>query len=551
MLSIAFAQVCDAEEPLSKRQLPSSYRYVFIIDTSASMMGQGDGAGRVVFPKVKSELRNFLSRVPPDTLVTIQTFDQGPGPQRSFRLPAQRAELNRYIEGLKATGQRTYVYATLLKVLRELALSSDVATSIYLFTDGQDNDPGPLTMADVAKEYRLRRGAYDWLYYITLGLSTPPDVGAALRNTPGSRALSAAPNQVPRLSEVALRPALIDLGNLFGVGSTQRDLELRTQGGQSPLVLEVSAPSIERHGSFLEVSPEQLSGSGAHSLRFSLRNPDSLPYGSYSASLCLKAGPNTLVRPGALQVKLTYHPPGEYLLKALQTQERLDLPRGQSAALRFRLEGSEWAKEPVRVSVKGLPEGLEARLNGEPGPVTLRPGEELRVELRNNGFGSGKMASPALSVQLPAGSIGAPEVPLATLRQPLTLGEQLLRWLPWLALLLALLLLLWRWTAAQNAPWATVTLVGPPPKCQETTRKLRGKRPVDLGKLFEQPELRGIKLTGSRGQNPQVEYPLHLELKVGKNLLEPKDRIQMGETVTISEGGKELGNFSLGRIRGR
>lgn len=553
MLSAALAQVCEVGTPSTPGSLPSSYHYIFIIDTSASMVGQGDGAGRVVFPKVKSELKNFLNRVPPDTLVTIQTFDQGPRAQRSFRLPVQRAEMTRYVDALQADGQRTYVYATLLNVLKGLARSSDVATSIYLFTDGKDNDPGPLTMADVAREYRLRRGPHDWLYYITLGLSTPSDVSAALRGTPGSRAVSAAPNQVPRLSEVALRPGVIDLGNLFGPRAAQRDLELRTQGDDAPVSFEVSAPSVEKHGSFLEVAPRQLSGNGTHSLRFTLRNPDSLPYGSYSVRLCARGSSNTLVRPGVLQVNFAYHPPAQYTLKALQAPQSLDLPRGESATLRFRLEGNEWARQPAEVAVNGLPEGLEASLNGEPGPVALRPGEELRVELRNNGFGSGTLAEPSLSLRPPAGVAETFRVPLPAVSQPPTLWERLRPFLRWLVLAAAALAAGLAWAAARNAPWARGRLIGAPPDCPEIHKDLRGGRPIDLGLCFGQPSLRGLQIKGSRAGSPVLHAcPPDLEVRAGGVLLEPDDPIDFGEPVTITDiGGQELGNLTLARPSGR
>ncbi len=42
----------------------------------------------------------------------------------------------------------------------------------------------------------------------------------------------------------------------------------------------------------------------------------------------------------------------------------------------------------------GGPQRLRATLNGQEGPVSLRPGEELRLALENAGLGGGNTATP-------------------------------------------------------------------------------------------------------------------------------------------------------------
>lgn len=81
---------------------PERFHYVFVLDTSGSMMGLGDGKGRVIFPKVKAELKKFVERLPHESRVTLQTFDAGPGPARTFSLPEEKGDLLRYIDGLEA-----------------------------------------------------------------------------------------------------------------------------------------------------------------------------------------------------------------------------------------------------------------------------------------------------------------------------------------------------------------------------------------------------------------------------------------------------------------
>lgn len=96
LLSPIRAQTCSTSEAgpgVAPAPLPDRYHYVFVLDTSGSMMGLGDGKGRVIFPRVKMELKRFAEQLPPDSRVTIQPFDAGPGPSRTFVLPAEKDAL--------------------------------------------------------------------------------------------------------------------------------------------------------------------------------------------------------------------------------------------------------------------------------------------------------------------------------------------------------------------------------------------------------------------------------------------------------------------------
>jgi hypothetical protein len=544
-LFVAYAQDCRPPSPTAvpSATLPNRYYYVFVLDTSASMMGLGDGKGRVIFPKVKEEVKRFVNQLPPDSRITIQTFDAGPGPSRTYLLPAEKEALLQYVDGLKAQGSKTYLYATLLEVLRKVEQNRrpNEALTLFLFTDGRDNDPGPLTMMDVTRKYRLIRGPYDWFYYISLGLATPEEVTLALKDLPNVRILDTPPNQVPSLSEVVLQPSVLDLGNLWQQDQVQRDLRVEARGPVHAIALEVGAPDLERAGAFLEVIPEEVPTGKTTTLTLKLRNRESLPPGVYQAWLCPKVPQATAVRPQAIPLRLAFHPPGEYTLEPTQVPEALRLRPGEQATLTYKLQGNAWAKDPVKVSLE-LPKGLRGTLNGEEGTVALAPGEELRVVLENTGLKGGKTVAPRLALIPPEGSSVQAPSQLPPVTQPMTLWDWL-QHLWWLGLFLLLLLVfLWR----INQPWGLGAFTTAPDKgCQDISRPLKGR--VDVGKLFGEERLEGVNLTYRRNRVFLSNVPPGIMVKNEGMALEEGDYVDWEDRLTFHREQQELGTLQIKR----
>ncbi|WP_448376978.1 VWA domain-containing protein [Fervidobacterium sp.] len=531
--------------------LPDRFHYIFVLDTSGSMMGLGDGKGRVIFPKVKAELKRFIERLPRESRVTLQTFDAGPGPTRTFVLPEEKEGLLRYVDGLEAKGSQTYLYVTLLKVLQEVERSRrpNEAVSIYVFTDGKDNDPAPLTMEDVVRKYKVVRGPYDWLFYISLGTPTPKEVVNAFQGQPNAQVLEMAPNQVPTLSEVLAKPSTLDLGNLWTSKEVQRDVRLEARGTLQAVRLQVQAPALDQAGALLEVEPIQIPGNGTSTLTFRLRNGESLSPGTYAAWLCLQVPENTVVRPQGIALKLAFHPPGEYALVPLEVPEALSLRPGEQAELVYKLQGNAWAKEPVSVAVEA-PKGLKATLNGQEGPVSLLPGEELKVTLENTGLGAGNTVLPAFQVNAPEGSTvqGPPNLPQVT--QPLSLWDWLVRfWWLWLPLLLLLLWLLWRWWQGSQ-PWGEGVFVSAPPNCEQSKKPLKGI--VDVGKLFGEERLEGVKISFRKGRAYLDRTPGSVKVEQGGFRVDDGERLEWEETITFRSSDKEeLGTLTIRNRRRR
>lgn len=527
--------------------LPERSHYVFVLDTSGSMMGLGDGKGRVIFPKVKAELKRFIERLPQESRVTLQTFDAGPGPTRTFALPEEKGSLLQYLDGLEAKGSQTYLYTTLLKVLQEVERTrrANEAVSIYVFTDGKDNDPAPLTMEDVARKYKVVRGPYDWLFYISLGIPAPQEVANALQDLPNAQVLEAAPNHVPTLSEVLAKPSTLDLGNLWTSKEARRDVRLEARGTLQAVRLQVQAPALDQAGALLEVEPTQVPGNGTSTLTFRLRNSESLAPGTYTAWLCLQAPANTVVRPQGIALKLAFHPPAEYALVPSEVPEILSLRPGEQAELVYKVQGNPWAKEPISVAVE-VPKGLKATLNGQEGPISLRPGEELRLALENTGLGGGITARPTLRVSAPEGSALKPPPSLPPVSQPLTLWDWLWRlWWLWLILLLFLLLLLW-WVWRRAQPWGEGDFISAPDSnCQNSTKPLKGL--VDVGKLFGEERLEGVKLSSRKNRVYLEKTPENVKVKQGGLLVEEGETLDWGEKITFhsADNKKELGTLTI------
>ncbi|AFV77271.1 hypothetical protein Theos_2282 (plasmid) [Thermus oshimai JL-2] len=516
---------CTFREPLQATPPPvEAYRFVFLVDTSGSMMGLGDGKA-VIFPKVQAELVRFLKTLPPSEVVFVP-FHQGPQGERRFRLPEELAQAVAYVQGLRATGQNTWIYRTLMSVLKAAPPKEGVATVYYIFTDGVDNDrQGPYRMADVVQALKLQQGPYDWVYYIALGAPVPEEVRRGLGSLPRTRIQEAGVGEVPTLGAYTFKPVVLQLGNLMQTPEAQAEVALEAQGQPKPLRLLLDDTALQKQGAFLEVVPTRLEA-GSHTLTFRLRGQKPKE-GEYTAWLCLEAPEGTLVRPEAVPVRFAYHPPATYTLVPENVPERLELRRGESATLLYRLEGNAWAKEPLPLSVQS-PKGLEATLNGEKGPLGLRPGEKLEVRLTNQNLTPGQTVQPAFQAQAPPGSQLSPLPPMPPVTQPKTLWERLLDY--WWLLLLLLLLLLYllsrwlsRWWAAQR-PWGEARYVGPPPDCPEKRLTLKGR--VDLGQVDR--NLQGVQIY-PQGEEVGLTLPPHLSAKSPLGGRRPL-RVENGET---------------------
>ncbi|WP_223299838.1 vWA domain-containing protein [Meiothermus taiwanensis] len=316
LLAASWAACIPKQSPQGVPPPIDRYRFVFLVDTSGSMMGLGDGKA-IIFPKVQAELVRFLRTLPASEVVFVP-FHQGPQGERRFRLPDELKQAVAYVQNLKADGQNTWIYRTLMSTLRSTPPREGVATIYYIFTDGVDNDrQGPFRMTDVVQTLRLQQGPYDWVYYIALGASVPEEVRRGLGSLPRTRVQQAGVGEVPTLGAYTFKPTALQLGNLMQSPEARVEVALEAQGQPRPLRLALDDANLQKQGAFLEVSPNRLEA-GNHTLTFRLRG-QGLREGEYTAWLCLEAAEGTLVRPEAVPLRFAYHPPAAYTLRPENT----------------------------------------------------------------------------------------------------------------------------------------------------------------------------------------------------------------------------------------
>lgn len=400
--------------------LPSQARNVLLLDTSASMVGQGDGRADI-FRSVKASALNFLeaSGAP----ARIVTFDQGLRAERAFA-PGDRAALRAYLSALPADGRNTWLYRSLGAALGKLPRDPGAATTVYVVTDGRDNDPATrYTIGAALRAFEGSRGPFDKLYYVALGTTVPPEVQASFARTEYARALALPLGQAPRLGSGNLAPALLDIGpdrpaSLAASAAPQldtsrfqaagADLSVATEGGQA--VTRLQGTDQLPAGTLALLCSQQAGRTERTLLRYrpAAAVVQVTPPATDSAANPAASGASTVApataASGASVPAQTDQPqnqlqsaPGQSTpgqsgqLTLLNPEVDRGLRRGQSVTYRYRVTGGSLA-------VRGLdtPSGLQASLEGAAPGEVLQDGKEFGVRVTNQSLDDGRVGAPNL-----------------------------------------------------------------------------------------------------------------------------------------------------------
>lgn len=400
---------------------PSQGRTVFLIDTSGSMEGRGDSVANI-FSKVKGAIvRGMRASTVPGT-VELLTFDQGPQKRFSFSWPQDRARFEKTVNTLSAPGANTWLYSSMQALFSNLGRQDGAATTVYVVTDGRDNNPSRSASIDSAVElFDSLRGPFDKLYYIALGQQIPAEIGARFDTTTFARAFSLPVGQAPDLTSVALSPALITVGGDASFpfqhpASSQLRLESGNIGGATVAIRE----------------PQ---GAGR---RVNLNIQGNVPASSVGYMCTRVSGhdQNVLLRFDTTTPPLTGAPvaPLDVLgtLRLLNPDADLKLRRGQSTVLTYKAVNG-----PVTVEVQSIPGEIAAALPDQ--TVSLLEGEQVSLKVTDKALANGQQAAPVLRLN-----------DQSTFAVPKVTGE-VVRPFPWWWVLLGLLALLLLWLLISRA----------------------------------------------------------------------------------------------------
>lgn len=263
------------------------FDYVFLLDTSGSMMGKPAGSGNlVIFPRVKEAISEFLDDIEPGANVFIYPFDKGIHDARRFEIKDRSdiQDVKDYIDSLPAEGSYTWIYRSLKDAIDRITSfrSEGHVVLISLYTDGLDNDRSKkYTMADVMKYFRLRRGDHDWLYYCTLGVKLPAEQRRLLERTSRVKVVETRKGVVNPMLLIEVRIPVMNYGNLLKSGGGIRTQEFLIHSKEKlPAGLKISVepefPALRSMGVLAEVKPSSFSPQRKVNFELSFLNIESL-----------------------------------------------------------------------------------------------------------------------------------------------------------------------------------------------------------------------------------------------------------------------------------
>ncbi|EYB69271.1 von Willebrand factor, type A [Deinococcus phoenicis] len=526
--SFAAAQTAGPTCALPVSPPPDQTRVVFLLDTSGSMAGQGDSVADI-FAKVKGAiLRGTRATTAPGT-VEIDTFDRGPQQRASFLWPGERAEFERTVNSLEANGANTWLYRSMQDLFSRLAPRDQVATTVYVVTDGRDNDPSrTASIRSALDAFNLSRGPFDKLYYVALGISVPQSVKQAFADTTFAQALELPPGQAPDFTAVTLTPGLVTVG----------------PGGSFPYRRPAGTTLQLESGRIGDAAVTIRNPNGAGE-RVDLEIQGTVPAGSVGymcaqlpgarQNVLLRFDQDTPRRPGSAAPAL----PTLGSLVLLNPDLDRVLSRGERAVLHYRAAGG-----PVTVEVAAEPPELSARLPDQ--TVSLLEGERVDLTVTDRGLTGGQEAAPSLRLN-----------DRTPLRVPSFVGE-IRRPFPWwwlLLLLLPLLCLLFLLGRRRRRfdPYAlsvnrALVVFLHDRHSRRRRQALLRRDQNDIGELFREDRLRGLVLERYR---PEPEEWAELDNSdmnsirqyAGQRLRRAARLLAQPETLRLHKRGHEEGTF--------
>jgi len=482
-------------------------QYVFLVDTSASMIGREDGR-TVIFPQVQRELIRFAERVADEAEIRIVPFSGEPQDMARFVLPREREEMLRYIRSLRAEGNSSFIYRSLNKVYGELCSEP---RSFYLFTDGLDNSAEPARMPVLNHLCPLT--------LVALG-GLPQNFASSWKGLRQSSLAEGPGNPWPSSSTEKAAPAGPYVATADPTSSTG-NAQLGSQADTAHAAVQkefVEEPSPQTSSSsslppetplpqtvltpppsppqtaptMPQSQPKSVPAVPQPQLRVAPTVPKSQPQAVPNmpksppvprssapeppaqprptpAPVPIQPSKRTVPHPSpshntALPAKLTPPPataqaapqpiagsqppkPAQYLLRQVGSASLVD-----GAVVVYHLEGTAEATLPLELSLKEVPPALQVSYNDNPTGISLRPGEQFELRVSNQSAQEALLETSFRVASAPGALVELPPVLLLKV-PPMEVSRGRLGWVWALVGLLGALLmgLGLRWTSTRLA----------------------------------------------------------------------------------------------------
>ena len=213
-------------------QLSSTTHYIFLLDTSTSMIGIPESPENInILGDVKKVINNFIEDILPPANILIYEFDAGIQSSIKFTINSNNDinEAKKFINQIEATGNTTYIYRSLEEILSRMNSYVESKTDeehtiiIQLFTDGNDNDQPPYTMERVMDYFQqTRQENYWWLFYTTLGVELSENNKEIIDKQEGAEYVENESGEVHPIQFIENKISKLHFGNLWEKSSSSQ-----------------------------------------------------------------------------------------------------------------------------------------------------------------------------------------------------------------------------------------------------------------------------------------------------------------------------------------
>lgn len=192
-LKIFFSAVIIILNVLIANSKTQPIEHIFIIDKSGSMQGKGDGHGINIWNDVTTTINNYVqNNLKPGDKFSFYTFDVITSDPKHYNFdgPSTKKTIVQKLNEIEANGTNTGIYDALYTACNAIDNNDGFIHKILLFTDGIDNC-SKKNMEEIAQIFKLKKGDYDFIFYISIGQTIPAEVafydGKILKATENAR----------------------------------------------------------------------------------------------------------------------------------------------------------------------------------------------------------------------------------------------------------------------------------------------------------------------------------------------------------------------------